>query len=83
MYLLSSTQVVDYEGTDIRHLHIKVKDTQFEDLSKHFNETTEFIHEELSKGNVLVHCRLGVSRSATIILAYLMRFGKLTYEQAF
>ncbi|KAI9334409.1 protein-tyrosine phosphatase-like protein [Obelidium mucronatum] len=32
--------------------------------------------------NVLIHCHAGVSRSSTIILAYLMRFQKLTLYEA-
>lgn len=42
-----------------------------------------FIEEGIRAGNVLVHCRFGVSRSATIVIAYIMEKYKLTFEEAF
>lgn len=37
----------------------------------------------LSKGVVLVHCYFGVSRSATVVIAYIMKKYQLTYTEAF
>ncbi len=55
---------------NIEYLKIVVDDTLEEDISKHFQICNEFIGR--IKGNILVHCHKGVSRSATIIIAYLM-----------
>ena len=44
------------------------------DIGQHFEEAYEFIEENLNKKlNVLVHCHAGVSRSAAIVIAYLMK----------
>jgi hypothetical protein len=37
---------------------------------------------EVPKGNILVHCRQGISRSGAIIVAYLMRSFSLNYDTA-
>jgi len=53
---------------------IPVSDSPIENISQYFNETNQFIDEALKieNNNVLVHCHAGVSRSATICIAYLM-----------
>lgn len=45
-------------------------------LNLFFDETHNFIHNALvKKENILVHCKMGISRSATIIISYIMNFG--------
>merc|ERR1719499_1165946 len=40
------------------------------------------IDENLKKGEVLVHCSVGVNRSATVVMAYMMRRQKITAARA-
>jgi protein-tyrosine phosphatase len=41
-----------------------------------FDEAHQFINNALlQKEKILVHCRMGISRSATIIISYLMNYG--------
>ncbi|PSN30522.1 hypothetical protein C0J52_24114 [Blattella germanica] len=60
-----------------------VTDTPREDLLSHFEDTADFINSGQEQGVVLVHCYFGVSRSATIVIAYMMKKYELTYEEAF
>lgn len=63
---------------------IPVEDNQKEDISSWFIEAIEFIDSvKDSNGRVLVHCQAGISRSATICLAYLMMKKRVRLEEAF
>ncbi|KAI0697029.1 protein-tyrosine phosphatase-like protein [Cytidiella melzeri] len=54
-------------------LQINLDDTEEEDVLKHLVTCIAFIQAELDKGKgVLVHCMAGISRSASIVAAYLM-----------
>jgi len=59
----------------IKHLHIKVKDEDDEDLESFFPECCTFIQEAMNIPNatVIVHCGAGISRSASVIIAYLIK----------
>ncbi|RNF03590.1 dual specificity protein phosphatase or MAP kinase phosphatase [Trypanosoma rangeli] len=51
---------------------IPLNDSQNEDLEHYFDEAFEFIRNAVHHGRVLVHCRRGISRSAAIVIAYIM-----------
>lgn len=67
--------------------YIQIADMTRENIIQYFPECIEFINSVLEdpekKNGVLVHCFYGVSRSATIVIAYLMKKYKLSYHQAF
>ncbi len=75
---------LDKYQKDINYLFIKANDFQNEDLLSHFEECYQFINDGLLKGDkVLVHCVAGVSRSATIVISYIMIKNSMTFEEAF
>ncbi|KAK4294730.1 hypothetical protein Pmani_032662 [Petrolisthes manimaculis] len=61
---------------------INVFDMADSDLLSYFQEALAFIEDGLRKGKVLVHCHWGVSRSATLVTAYVMKKYALTLEEA-
>jgi len=66
-----------------KYMHLKILDCAAEAIHEHFQETTQFISEALKEnGKVLIHCIRGVSRSATIVAAYLMIAMRMSYEDA-
>ncbi|CAH1369393.1 dual specificity protein phosphatase MPK-4-like [Tenebrio molitor] len=71
---------------ELKHVttkYIQLSDQPKEDLLSHLDDTEAFILEGISKGAVLVHCYFGVSRSATVIIAYIMKKYHLSYKEAF
>lgn len=53
------------------YYNLYMNDNQEEFVSHLFNPVLLWIQEAVKKGRVLIHCAAGISRSATIIVAYL------------
>uniref|UniRef100_A0AC11D7T4 Dual specificity phosphatase 15 n=1 Tax=Ovis aries TaxID=9940 RepID=A0AC11D7T4_SHEEP len=66
---------------DITYLRISVADAPEVPIKKHFKECINFIHCcRLNGGNCLVHCFAGISRSTTIVTAYVMTVTGLSWR---
>ena len=48
-----------------------------------FPKAFDFIDEGLKKGKVFVHCNAGVSRAASIVIAYKMRTDMVGFQEAY
>ncbi|KAM4852706.1 dual specificity protein phosphatase 13B isoform 2-T2 [Thomomys bottae] len=73
-----------YRGLPLEYYGIEADDNPFFDLSVYFLPAAQHIQAALSspRGRVLVHCAMGVSRSATIVLAFLMICENMTLVDA-
>ncbi|XP_015229241.1 PREDICTED: dual specificity protein phosphatase 22-A-like isoform X1 [Cyprinodon variegatus] len=67
---------------DMKYLCIHADDASSQNLLQYFKECIGFIHEcRLNGGACLVHCLAGVSRSTTIVVAYLMTVTHYNWEE--
>ena len=64
------------------HYKISAEDSEDYDIKQHFEKAIEFIDNNRKIGSVYVHCLAGISRSATIVIAYLMKNGKMNFCEA-
>ncbi|XP_078544156.1 dual specificity protein phosphatase 22 [Lissotriton helveticus] len=68
---------------DLKYLCIPASDSPSQNLIRHFKESTKFIHECRLRGEgCLVHCLAGVSRSVTLVVAYVMVITDFGWEDA-
>ncbi len=71
-----------YKKLGIAYLHITVPDHPITNLHQYFSITNNLIYKCISEGkNVLIHCMMGVSRSTTIVLAYMMKIYYMKHRQ--
>lgn len=60
-----------------------IRDNNVDDITNILIETAQVIDLHLSKGEgILVHCYMGASRSASVIIHYLMKKNNWSYEHA-
>lgn len=82
-HILNVTREIDnfFPGA-FQYMNIRVYDEEITDLMKHFNSTYSFIKTAKSNsGKVLVHCKMGISRSASVVISFLMKEHRWALER--
>ena len=69
-----------YQDKSITQKIFDLNDAPKTNIIKYFKEAIKFIDES---EKVLVHCLGGISRSATIVIAYFMWKNRITFEESF
>ena len=71
-------------GKGVSHLRLeKLSDKSTTEITHHFPKVVEFIKTALAEdGKVLVHCKAGMSRSASQVIAYLMTEKEMSFVEA-
>jgi protein-tyrosine phosphatase len=68
---------------DFEYYIVNICDRNYVDIKNYFDECSGFINDALKKnGKVLVHCKCGISRSATIVGAFLISKKAFTCQKA-
>lgn len=73
-----------FESEGITYKRIPASDSGQQNLRQYFEEAGLFIEEgRTAGGKVLVHCQAGVSRSATIVVSYLLQHSRAAMTDAY
>ncbi|XP_072311561.1 protein phosphatase Slingshot homolog 1 [Eucyclogobius newberryi] len=83
-YILNITREIDnfFPGLFSYH-NVRVYDEEATDLLAHWNDTYNFIVKaKKNNSKCLVHCKMGVSRSASTVIAYAMKEYGWSLEKA-
>lgn len=64
-------------------MYVPLEDKATQDILQYFERCFSFISRSRARTNILVHCKVGVSRSATIVIGYLMSSFGYSLKQSF
>ncbi|CAI5774191.1 specificity phosphatase 13-like [Podarcis lilfordi] len=74
----------DFYGTTIEYYGVPADDLPDFDMTPYFYPAAEFIHKALTTpgAKIFVHCAVGISRSSSLVLAYLMIYHRFSLVKA-
>jgi protein-tyrosine phosphatase len=83
-YVLILGKGMEGKFNQIIYKIIEIDDSLEQSLSNYIREALDFISEsQKNNSKILVHCVSGISRSASIVIAYMMDKYKMNYDEAF
>ena len=78
-----TTEINNFFPGKFDYRNIRVNDVEEEPMVKHWEDCFRYISEaKKERKRVLVHCKMGVSRSASVVIAYTMKANDWNLSQA-
>ncbi|KAJ6216065.1 hypothetical protein RDWZM_010565 [Blomia tropicalis] len=82
-HIINATRTVPLRRK-FRCLRVNILDSAMEQISTHFDMVADFINDGLAcGGSVVIHCISGISRSSTLVIAFLMKHRNMSLKDAF
>jgi dual specificity MAP kinase phosphatase len=78
----ATNDIPNFFSENFEYHRVPVVDHHSSDIGKYIPAAVDFIDKKLKSGSVLVHCFAGVSRSSTIVIAYLILKRGMSYQDA-
>ncbi|KAM4025378.1 dual specificity protein phosphatase 14-like isoform 1-T6 [Anomaloglossus baeobatrachus] len=79
----ATLEIPNSNWPDVDYIKVPVPDLPHAPLALYFDSVADRIHQNGKRnGRTLVHCVAGVSRSATLCIAYLMKYHRLSLLDA-
>lgn len=80
----AAEEIGNYFPNDYVYLNLNMKDDNSQSLYPSLEKTYQFIWKAIGNGGtVLVHCAAGISRSASMVIYFLMKLKGWTYMQSY
>ncbi len=80
--LCCASGIKNFFPNDFKYLNLDILDSEKVNIKQYFEQTNKFIGDAIkNNGNVLVHCHAGISRSSTILMAYIMNSQKMGVDK--
>ncbi len=71
-------ELPQHEHNDFKTMYISLDDAPHERISNYFSSAHAFINQ----APTLVHCYAGISRSASLVISYMMKYSNMTFGDA-
>jgi len=65
---------------NLKKLTINIPDNRNVNILEYFEDIFSFIKQDNS--NVLIHCKMGTSRSVAFVISYLIKYENMTFENS-
>jgi protein-tyrosine phosphatase len=81
---LGEEKATSYFIKDNNHLHFPIRDDGIDSILPILPTTNAFIRDSiLSNNNILIHCMAGISRSVSVVIAFIMDYFNISYDEAY
>lgn len=77
-------EIRQYYPEDFKYIQYELYDNNKNSIGKYLKKAYKDIkkYQDESEGNILIHCYMGASRSASVVIYYLMKTEEYTFDEA-